>query len=169
MRMCCGCNQRFEQRQLIRLQVSPTTQALIPVKKKIAGRSAWVCVDFTCMNKITRHPKRLQRSLRTQPKMDAFLDTVHSWLHTNAQSMLSSIVRDGALFFSTRPLNLTFSYGDSHTLPSEVLEYIRQSTIEINQTPNNESHTLQMYEHHLLQRTILCIDVLIKLKLDSFR
>lgn len=170
MRMCCGCNQRFDQRRLIRLQVSPETQALIPVDKKIAGRSAWVCFNITCINKIHAHPKKLQRSLRTQPRVDEFAATFYSWLLIKVKNLLRVINRDGALSTSKDAHPVTTSkYNELYTLPSELSKHIRFHTIDFDHTSINETTTLQMYEHHLRESTILCVDVLIKLKLDSFR
>lgn len=170
MRMCCGCNQRFDQRRLIRLQVSPETQALIPVETKLTGRSAWVCYNFTCIKKIHAHPKRLQRSLRTQPKMDNFSATLYSWLLVKVRGLITIISRDGAICLSNEQHPIaTSSYSNVYTLPSELSKHIRLQTIDFGHTPVNETTPLQMYEHHLRQSTILCLDVLINLKLDSFR
>ena len=170
MRMCCGCNQRFDQRRLIRLQVSPETQALIPVDKKQAGRSAWVCYDITCINKIHAHPKRLQRSLRKQPKVDEFKATFYSWLAIKVKNLVSIINRDGALSVSksSHPISKP-KYNDLYTLPSELQQHIRPYTIDLGHTPINATTTLQLHKHHLRESTILCIGILIKLKLDSFR
>ena len=168
MRMCCGCNQRFDQRRLIRLQVSPETQALIPVDKRQVGRSAWVCCNIVCIRKVQTHPKKLQRSLRTRPRMDSFLTVLYSWMHNRVQQMLNRLQRDGAISFKTERLSDS-TFSDVYLTPSELSNHIRLNAIDSDHTPRNETFPLQIHKHHLRQSTIRYIDVLIKLKLDSFR
>ena len=165
MRMCCGCNQRFEQRRLIRLQVSSETQALIPVDKKQAGRSAWVCCNSVCIHKIQMHPKKLQRSLRKQPRMDTFLADFYRWMCARVRHMLSTMHGDGAISLVT-PSSDNSTCIDLYKIPPELSNYIRLNTIDLNHIQNDKTHALLIHKHHLRQSTILCIDVLVELKLD---
>jgi len=168
MRMCCGCNQRFNQRRLIRLQLSSNTQALIPVDKKQTGRSAWVCCDIDCIRKIHSHPKKLQRSLRKQPRMGTFLDTLYFWMQKRTHQMINTIQFDGAISFNTKRLTQT-KFNEVYVIPYEILKQITPKTIDCDFISSNETSALLIHEHHLRQSTIRYIDVLINLKLDSFR
>ena len=168
MRMCCGCNKRFDRRSLIRLQVSLETQALIPVDKKQTGRSAWVCCSFDCIHKIQSNPKRLQRSLRKQPRVDAFLDLFQGWMRVRVLKMIHTLHCDGVISIVTPKTTSPYCI-NLNQIPSDLSKVIFLDMMGFKQIPKDKTHALEIQEHHLRQRTILSIDVLKKLKLDSFR
>jgi hypothetical protein len=167
MRMCCGCNNRFEQHRLIRLQTSPETQALIPVVKKQMGRSAWVCCDVECIRKIRKSPKRLQRSLRIQPRMDNFIETLYDWMRTRLRHQLHTMHRDGAVTLSTRNNDIHRAlHNTSYIFPTELnmelrLDFWSDSSLA------TDNDCIHLYKHHLLRSTIGYTVVLMALKLDS--
>ena len=84
------------------------------------------------------------------------------------QQMLIIIQRDGAISLFTPPSSNSI-YSDLYKIPSEITKDIRLTTIGFDHIPNDDTHVLQIHKHYLRQSTILCIDVLTKLKLDSFR
>ena len=101
MRMCCGCNQRFEQRLLIRLQISNETQVVVPVEHKRKGRSAWVCCNIDCIRNIQKHPKKLYRSLRVRLQENDLTTVVETWLSTRLQKQFRQMYIDGVIIAST--------------------------------------------------------------------
>lgn len=49
MRMCAGCRERFEKRQLIRVVKSPQGEISIDKTGKKAGRGAYLCCKDSCL------------------------------------------------------------------------------------------------------------------------
>lgn len=49
MRMCAGCRQRFEKRQLIRVVKSPEGEISIDKTGKKSGRGAYLCCKESCL------------------------------------------------------------------------------------------------------------------------
>ena len=64
MRMCVGCREMKEKRELIRVVRSPEGEvSLDPIGKK-PGRGAYVCRDAACLKRAIRQ-KQLERQLQT--------------------------------------------------------------------------------------------------------
>ena len=166
MRMCCGCNKRFKQHKLIRLQVSSTTQVLTPVVRKESGRSAWVCCNAACIRKIAQHPKRLYRSLRTHPNVDSLITTMHTWILNKVRIQVQQMSTDGVVTVATvHPSRL--ESGNRYILPSDLYRAIRLDTLSLDFNPVSNEQRLLIRTHHLLPSTIHYTDVLMELKLDS--
>ena len=96
VRLCCGCYQPKEQRELIRLKVG-STGLLEPLSGRNTGRSAWVCFNESCIQAIIRHPKKLFRSLRTHVKTQHLHVTLVHWLWEQIVRTLSQLHRDGCI------------------------------------------------------------------------
>ena len=166
IRMCCGCNKRFEQHTLIRLKVSVETQALIPVEHSHSGRSAWVCFDIQCINTIIKNPKRLYRSLRTRPNTKLLKTELECWLRDKIKTYIDRMMADGATFASSLDKL-------SNTDPTRNVRYLSESVDEMSIVPvhietisiNRKTFT-EIGSHHLLKKTIQYSNLLKKLKLD---
>jgi predicted RNA-binding protein YlxR (DUF448 family) len=63
-RICVGCQQTKEKKELIRIVRTPDQQVMIDPSGKKSGRGAYVCRDLACL-KAALAGKRLQRALRT--------------------------------------------------------------------------------------------------------
>lgn len=61
-RMCLGCQERKDKRDLIRIVRSPAGEISIDPTGKKAGRGAYICNNLECLNKVIKS-KRLERSL----------------------------------------------------------------------------------------------------------
>lgn len=51
MRMCLGCNERKEKRELIRVVRTPEGKAVIDYTGKLNGRGAYICHSDKCLKK----------------------------------------------------------------------------------------------------------------------
>ena len=166
MRMCCGCNQRFEQRFLIRLQISNETQAVVPVEQKRTGRSAWVCCNISCIRKIQKHPKKLYRSLRIRHKADDFTTVVGTWLFTRLKKQFRQMYTDGVVIVSTYN-NAKFTSEAPYIFPTELYNMLHVECADVYTERLTDEECIQIHRHHLLQSTIRYATLLVELKLDS--
>ncbi|HHW08044.1 MAG TPA: YlxR family protein [Clostridia bacterium] len=62
MRMCVGCRERKEKRQLVRIVRTPEGTVLVDPTGKKSGRGAYICPDVTCLEKVIKN-KGLERAL----------------------------------------------------------------------------------------------------------
>ena len=62
MRMCVGCREMKEKRQLIRIVRTPEGEVAIDVTGKRSGRGAYVCRQAECLKRAIRQ-KQLERQL----------------------------------------------------------------------------------------------------------
>lgn len=62
-RMCSGCGQMFDKRELIRIVHSPEGEIFIDTKGRANGRGAYICRDTQCLKKAIKS-KRLERSFK---------------------------------------------------------------------------------------------------------
>ena len=65
MRLCVGCQQPFEKKQLIRIVKSPTGEFSIDTTGKKPGRGAYICNNIECLIAAQKQ-KRLERSFKCQ-------------------------------------------------------------------------------------------------------
>jgi len=63
-RMCVGCREMKDKRDLIRVVKTPNDEIMIDPTGKLAGRGAYVCKTAECLDKALKH-KGLERSLKT--------------------------------------------------------------------------------------------------------
>lgn len=63
-RMCLGCQERKDKRDLVRIVRNPSGEISVDPTGKKAGRGAYICNDEACLAKIIKS-KRLERSLET--------------------------------------------------------------------------------------------------------
>jgi hypothetical protein len=61
-RMCLGCGEMKNKRELIRVVRTPEGEILIDSTGKKSGRGAYLCFDLECFKKV-RKSKRLEKSL----------------------------------------------------------------------------------------------------------
>ena len=62
LRMCSGCGERKEKRELVRVVRSPEGEVSMDATGKKSGRGAYLCPNADCLRK-ARKAKRLERSL----------------------------------------------------------------------------------------------------------
>ena len=65
MRMCVGCREMKEKRQLLRIVKSPENVISFDRVGKAPGRGAYVCRDQECLAKAVKQ-KQLERALETK-------------------------------------------------------------------------------------------------------
>ncbi len=65
MRMCLGCGEMKEKRELIRVVKSPEGDISVDKTGKKSGRGAYVCDDIECMKK-ARKARRLEKAFSCQ-------------------------------------------------------------------------------------------------------
>lgn len=63
MRMCVGCREMKEKRELIRIVRTPQGETLIDPTGKKSGRGAYVCRSTECLKRAIRQ-KQLERQLQ---------------------------------------------------------------------------------------------------------
>ena len=61
-RMCLGCQERKNKRELIRIVRSPEGEISIDPTGKKSGRGSYICNVLACLNKVIKS-KRLERSI----------------------------------------------------------------------------------------------------------
>jgi len=61
-RMCVGCRQMKNKKELIRVVRTPDLQIIIDKTGKKSGRGAYICPNLDCFNQAVKG-KRLQKSL----------------------------------------------------------------------------------------------------------
>ncbi len=64
MRMCVGCREMKEKRQLIRIVRSPEGEVSLDPTGKKSGRGAYVCRSADCLKRAIKQ-KQLERQLET--------------------------------------------------------------------------------------------------------
>ena len=62
MRMCVGCREMKEKRELIRIVRTPEGEAILDPTGKRSGRGAYVCRQAECLKRAIRQ-KQLERQL----------------------------------------------------------------------------------------------------------
>jgi len=63
MRMCVGCREMKEKRELIRIVRTPEGETLIDPTGKKSGRGAYVCQSSACLKRAIKQ-KQLERQLQ---------------------------------------------------------------------------------------------------------
>lgn len=61
-RRCCGCGERFDKRDLVRVVRSPAGEIALDTTGKMPGRGAYLCCRAACLQK-ARRAKRLEQNL----------------------------------------------------------------------------------------------------------
>ena len=77
IRMCVGCRERFEKRELIRVVRTPEAEVRIDTKGKMSGRGAYVCNSRACLERAVK-TKALQRALEVDIDGELLNDLVGS-------------------------------------------------------------------------------------------
>ena len=66
MRMCVGCRERFNKKDLIRIVRTPEGEVVVDTTGKCSGRGAYICNNsIKCLDKAIKS-KALERHLETQ-------------------------------------------------------------------------------------------------------
>lgn len=65
MRMCTGCMQMFDKRELVRVVKSPDGEVSLDLTGKKSGRGAYVCKNVDCLNK-ARKKRAFERAFNIQ-------------------------------------------------------------------------------------------------------
>ena len=66
MRMCVGCREMKEKRELIRIVRTPEGEVALDATGKRSGRGAYVCRQAECLRRSIRQ-KQLERQLEITP------------------------------------------------------------------------------------------------------
>ena len=61
-RMCMGCNEKKDKRELIRIVLNKEGQITVDKTGKLEGRGAYICDNIACLEKIIK-TKRLEKTL----------------------------------------------------------------------------------------------------------
>ncbi len=69
MRLCLGCGQQREKRELVRLVRTPDGGVLVDPTGKLSGRGAYICPDPDCLRRAIKN-QRLSRALETELSPD---------------------------------------------------------------------------------------------------
>ena len=64
MRMCVGCGQRFDKRELVRVVKNSEGKIFLDLTGKAAGRGAYCCRNAYCLAK-AKKGKKLNRAFET--------------------------------------------------------------------------------------------------------
>lgn len=140
--MCCGCRKRFTPTHLFRLQIHPETQQLfvVPLAKKVHGRSAWVCWDTSCIHAIVKHPKKIHQSLRSATKTNHLLQQIYEELWQRYHHILDNMRKDGVIsIHQTQPSSETISL----ELPLFTSVKTNQQSIDGSESPLSQDSTDQ--------------------------
>ena len=65
MRMCTGCGEMFDKRELVRVVKSPEGEVSLDLTGKKAGRGAYVCKNADCLKK-ARKKRAFERAFSMQ-------------------------------------------------------------------------------------------------------
>ena len=65
MRMCTGCGEMFDKRELVRVVKSPEGEVSLDLTGKKAGRGAYVCKNADCLKK-ARKKRAIERAFSMQ-------------------------------------------------------------------------------------------------------
>lgn len=77
-RMCVGCQEMKQKKQLIRVVRTPEDSIEIDSTGKRSGRGAYICQDFECLNKAIKG-KRLDKALQ-RPISQEVIDSLKQGL-----------------------------------------------------------------------------------------
>ncbi len=83
MRMCVGCREMKEKRDLIRVVRSPEGEVSLDPTGKKNGRGAYLCKDTECMKKALKQ-RQLERQLEvtlSQEVMDGLTAAMEAYSH----------------------------------------------------------------------------------------
>jgi predicted RNA-binding protein YlxR (DUF448 family) len=64
-RMCVGCREMKEKKQLIRIVRTPEGEVAVDVTGKKSGRGAYICPNIDCLEKAIKN-KGIQKALQTE-------------------------------------------------------------------------------------------------------
>ena len=64
-RMCVGCNEKKDKRELIRVVLNKTGEISIDKTGKLEGRGAYICDNIQCLEKAIKS-KRLEKTFDTK-------------------------------------------------------------------------------------------------------
>ena len=70
-RMCSGCGEHFDKRQLIRVVRSPEGEISLDLTGRKNGRGAYICPKAECLRR-ARKGRRLERALSCQIPEDIY-------------------------------------------------------------------------------------------------
>ena len=70
-RMCMGCNNKKDKRELIRIVLNKNGEITIDKTGKLEGRGAYICDNIECLEKVIK-TKRLEKSFETKIEEDIY-------------------------------------------------------------------------------------------------
>ena len=111
IRSCVVCRVRSHPAGLFRFQLNSDGE-LVLIHLRTKGRSAWLCKNMDCIQKLEANPKLAQRALRQRPQKCGDLKAqIRLELEAQIRNCLSKALRSGQLksHSCTQPLPLGIS------------------------------------------------------------
>ena len=127
LRSCVVCRKRLSPTDLYRFQLDAESRIVL-VDRRTSGRSAWVCTQLACIQKLDARPQIAQRALRQRPQGNPDIKgQIKSGLLSRIKALLQHAHRSGQLFLTSadRPLkqaNTAYlqTEEDTTSVPSDV-------------------------------------------------
>ena len=76
LRMCLGCREMKEKKQLVRVVKSPEGEVSVDSSGKMPGRGAYICNDADCLKKVVKSGA-LSKAFKTHVSEDIIETLVH--------------------------------------------------------------------------------------------
>lgn len=133
IRSCVSCRQAKPATTLQRLQLA-NDGTLKLTNRRTAGRSAWVCLNQTCIQRLIKRPQSAQRALKKRPKStpNLFIQ-IRDHLETEIYRLLLHAYRSGQLRFLT----------NNQTIPSTALWVLKPLKTALG--PETESDPIVLF------------------------
>lgn len=71
LRMCAGCREHFEKKQLLRIVKTPDGGLILDAKAKASGRGVYLCRNIRCFEK-AKKSRALDRMLKTTVPQEVY-------------------------------------------------------------------------------------------------
>ncbi len=78
-RMCVGCQQMFNKRELLRIVRTPEGEIIIDPTGKKSGRGAYLCSNPDCLKTAVKS-KRLEKTLKSKVPEEVY-ENIKEYLH----------------------------------------------------------------------------------------
>ena len=96
IRSCIVCRKRSSPKDLLRLQLNTDREIQIVTTKKPHQRSAWICCDLICIQKLQKRSKALKKiNPATHPSISELSDQAKHILQQKCRHFLISCHRSG--------------------------------------------------------------------------
>ena len=101
LRSCVICRKRLSPTDLYRFQLD-TESRIVLVERRASGRSAWICTQLSCIQKLDARPQIAQRALRQRPQGSPDIKgQIKFGLLSRIKALLQHAHRSGQLFLTS--------------------------------------------------------------------